>query len=261
MFFVIFIVLILLVMAVHELSHGMIMRKYGIKVPEAGLGLPIPHLPSLSIRVSPTFTFKIHPFLIGAYVRPAEEERIEKLFYPEKAHIYGAGIIANFIMGFLMIMPWMIVKIVKQPETWAANLPVLLVMMLLIFILWKFSGKISAYVFPFLGVVMTGYLVWSIISAGVGESLMGPIGLVTMAFGFTSFYQVMMWGALISVGFAMMNLLPFLPLDGGRITTGFLEEKLNLNQGVKKAITAASTVFFLAIMVLVFSADIARLMS
>ena len=261
MFFIIFIVLILLAMVVHELSHGMIMRKYGIKVPEAGLGLPISCLPSLAIRVSPTFTFKIHPFLLGAYVMPVEEARIEKLSYLKKAHIYGAGIIANFIMGFLMMIPWVIVKIVKQPETWAASLPILLVLILLTFILWRFSRKMSAYVFPFLGVVMAGYLAWSIISVGAKESLMGPVGLVTMALGFASFYQVMMWGALISVGFAMTNLLPFLPLDGGIIMTGFLEDKFDLKQGTKKAITTASTVFFLAIIVLVFFADASRLIS
>ncbi len=261
MFFAIFIVLLLLAMVVHELSHGMIMRKYGIKVPEAGLGLPIAGLPHLAIRVSPAFTFKIHPFLLGAYVRPVGEARIEKLSYQKKAHIYGAGVIANFIMGFLMTMPWLIVKIAKRPETWAATLPVLLALMLLTFLLWRFAKKTSAYVFPFLGVVMTGYLVWSIFSAGVKESLMGPVGLVTMALGFASFNQVMMWGALISIGFAMMNLMPFLPLDGGRIMTGFLEDRFDLKQGARKAITAASTAFFLAIIVLVFFADASRLIS
>lgn len=261
MFFTIFIVLLLLALTVHELSHGIIMRKYGIVVPEAGLGLPLPYLPSISIRVSPNFTFKIHPFLIGAYVRPAEEAQIEKLPYREKAHIYGAGIIANFIMGFLMIMPWMIVKLIIHPEARVTNLLILILLVFLTFVLWRFGGKISAYVFPFLGVVMVSYLIWSMITIGVKENIMGPIGLFKMGLGLVSLYQATMWGAQVSIGFAMFNLLPLIPLDGGRIAMGFLEDRPNLNYGVKKTITIGSITLFFALIILVLFVDVARTIS
>jgi len=259
MFFAIFIILILVALVVHELSHGMAMRRYGVEVPEAGLGLPIPRLPSLAIKFSSGFTFRIHPFLLGAYVRPKSSEDIEKLSYQEKAHIYGAGVIANFIMGILIIIPWTIVKLFKYPEEIAANLIVLILLIAAVFVLWRFSKKISAYILPFMGVAMMVYLVWSLAAVGAEESVMGPVGLFTMGMGFVSFYQATIWGAYVSIGFAMMNLLPFLPLDGGRIMTEFLQHKFKAGNSVEMGIKVASAAFFLAIIILVFFTDFSRI--
>ena len=259
MFFAIFIILILVALIVHELSHGIAMRMHGVEVPEAGLGLPIPRLPSLAIKFSSGFTLRIHPFLLGAYVRPKNAEEMGRLSYQERAHIYGAGIIANFIMGILIIIPWTIVKLFKYPEDLTANLIALILLIATAFILWGFSKKISAYILPFLGLAMTIYLIWSLVAVGAEESIMGPVGLFTMGMGFMSLYQATIWGAYVSIGFAMMNLLPFLPLDGGRIMTEFFQHKLKAGNRVETGIKVASTAFFLAIIILVFFADFSRI--
>lgn len=261
MFFAIFIFLIMVALLVHELSHGKAMRKYGIEVPEAGLGLPIPYLPSLAIRLSNDFTFRIHLFLLGAYVSPKNEKRIKNLSYRERAHIYGAGIMANIIMGLAMIILLMVVDMIKRPEGIAHDCLMIALCSALILVFWKFGGKISAYVLPLLSPAMMGYLIWSVFSHGAKESLMGPIGIFTLGYGFSNPYQVLIYGAIVSIGLALTNLLPFWPMDGGRILTDFFKDRFCLGEGFEKGVSTAGLILTVALVILVFFSDITRLLS
>jgi Zn-dependent protease len=235
------------------------MRRCGIRDLEVGLGIRIPRVPFLSIKFSSGFIFKVHLFFLGIYVRPQNIEEIERLSYREKAYIHGAGIIANAIMGVLIIISWTIVKLVKYPESLTTSLIVLVLLAAIIFVLWRFSKEISAYVFPFLGLAMLIYLIWSLTSVRAEGTVMGPVDLFAMGMGFVSLYQATIWGAYVSIGFAMINLLPFLPPDGGRIITEFLQYKFKAGKSVETVIKLASIAFFLAVAIISFLSGIFRI--
>jgi len=264
MFFAIFIILVLVVFALHELAHGRAMLKYGIRVPEAGLGIPIKHVPCLRIKISPAFTFCLHPFLLGAYVRPAEgeEEKMEGLPYRAKAHIFGAGIAVNLVFSFLLNIGLLLALLAVNPEGWNLHATVLMAVYLpLTAIFLRFGKFLSSYVFPILGLCLTGFLIWSISTLGMQKSVMGPIGIVQMGLSIDTLGEAVAWGAMISMGLAFINLLPLFPFDGGRIFKALLEEKLNLGQEVGNAISAAGFLLVIVFIAAVFLSDLFRVFS
>jgi len=259
MFFVIFIVLVLAVIALHELNHGRLMVRYGIKVPEAGLGIPVKFLPCLSLKISPRFTFKLHPLLLGAYVQPADEKEIERLSYQEKAHIFGAGIVANLVISFLLNAFLMVALLIIRPERWDMGDTIYLAAYVILAVIFlRFDKFLSKYVFPFLGLLLTGYLIWSIIHLGFQKSLMGPIGIVQAGLSITSLIEATAWAAVVSLGLGLINLLPLYPLDGGRILKAFLEKKSNLSLGIRNAILGGGSVLLVLLIVAVVFSDLFR---
>ena len=59
-----------LVLALHEGGHALAMRKYGIPIAKAGLGIPIPYL-TLSFKWPRIFgqtVITLSPIILGAYV-------------------------------------------------------------------------------------------------------------------------------------------------------------------------------------------------
>ena len=261
MFFVIFLVLLLVALAVHELSHGWVMKYYSIEVPEAGLGIPIPHLPYFRIKISPTFTFCIHPLLLGAYVTPANDKDIETLPYSAKAHIFGAGSIGNFIMGFILLALSLILGLIFNLELliWDLMIP-LAVSVILPILFWKGSRVFSIYVFPVLGFFLIGFLAWSIMTFGVSKSVMGPVGIVHIGMKFSTFPEILLWGANVSIGLALVNLLPLLPLDGGRTLIALVKEVFGENQAAERIITITGIFILSLLVVIVMYSDISRVL-
>ena len=259
MFFVLFIVLILVVLMVHELSHRRAMIKNGIKVPEAGLGIPIKGIPSLKIRISSNLTFKIHPLLLGAYVMPENEEAIEKLPYDKQAEIFGAGIIGNIIMGLILTLPILILITIKGNINTEIIIR-LIIPFILIPLFWKFSRQISAYVFPFLGIPLIAFLVWSIFAFGADETIIGPVGIVQLGLNMsTDIFQTISLAAALSLGLAITNLLPLIPLDGGRITHGWIS-KTKINRKFKSGFMATGYITLLLVITVMYY-DISRVLS
>ncbi len=262
MFIVIFLVLLFLALVVHELSHGRVMRRYGIEVPEGGLGLPISGLPHLKIRISPTFTFCIHPVLLGAYVKATNEEDIEKLSYAAKSHIFGAGLNANLIMGFILLALATIWGMICNIELLIWNPVIVLVVSAVLPIgLWFGSRLLSIYLYPILGFPLLGYLVWSIIKVGLAKSLMGPVGAIDIASRISTFPGILLWGAMVSIGLAFVNLLPILPLDGGRTLQALIRKMFGKNETLERNLAVIGIFLVALLVVMVMYTDILRLLS
>lgn len=261
MLFVIFLVLLLLALASHELSHGIAMRRNGIKVPEAGLGFPIPHLPSLKIRISPTLTFYIHPFLLGAYVKPSNEEDIEILPYSAKTDIYAAGVIANFILGFILLALSLIWAMAIGLELLILNQPITLAVSIILPILLWFGRRIfSRYLFPFLGFPLVGYLAWSIATHGIGQTVMGPVGAVQIALKLSNLPEILLWGGAISIGLGLVNLMPIVPLDGGRTLLALIERIFGEKPALERIVTLAGVLAISLLIITVMYSDIFRVL-
>lgn len=223
MLFAIFIALLVVALVAHELNHGLKMRRYGIQIAEVGLGFLIPGLRrfSISIRTS-SFVFKINPILLGAYVEPVDKKAIKALPYSQQAHIAGAGPIANLMMASVLFFVLYILAWALMGFSW--ELVVRLFIAILFFIIfWKCSRVLSVYVFPVLGLAVAGFLIWSLITFGVGESLIGPIGIVQLGKSAVNISEILVLGFAISLGLGLINLLPIIPLDGGRILLALIE--------------------------------------
>lgn len=98
---------------------------------------------------------------------------------------------------------------------------------------------------------------------GATENIAGPVGIVmvakeTSALGFVYFLQLL---ALISVNLAVLNLLPFPALDGGRIILALIERIKGspVPQKIQLILNAAGFLLLVGLMILVTIQDIRRI--
>lgn len=127
--------------------------------------------------------------------------------------------------------------------------------------IWR--GAADAW-FLFLG-ILAGY--WGLLSSlfvngKLGADIAGPIGIATLTgqaarVGFTYLIQFV---AMISVNLAVLNILPFPALDGGRAVM-VISEKLRgrpMSQTAERAINSFGFIILLALMVAVTIKDIVK---
>lgn len=95
------------------------------------------------------------------------------------------------------------------------------------------------------------------------EGIAGPVGIVviakeTSALGLVYFFQLL---ALISINLAVLNLLPFPALDGGRIILALIEKIKGspVSQKVQIAVNGAGFVFLLGLTLLATVKDVIKL--
>jgi membrane-associated protease RseP (regulator of RpoE activity) len=81
------IVALFLLVVVHEFAHGVVSKRFGIKVKSSGFAF-------LGIGI---------PFMPAAFVEP-DEKQIKKATFFEKVGIYGAGSTSNFLFGIIFLI-------------------------------------------------------------------------------------------------------------------------------------------------------------
>lgn len=125
------------------------------------------------------------------------------------------------------------------------------------------------------GIKMTGIMFWAIILAfigliagifsgtGVGAQVAGPVGIATLtgqvaSLGFAYLLQFM---ALLSLNLALINILPFPALDGGRLLFLLIERFKGkpVRQSIETWIHTIGFWFLILLIVFVTYKDIARL--
>lgn len=197
------------------------MMRNRIAIEEIGIGFPIRFIPlklNLYLTKQCEITFKgkkhcfnliLSPFLLGAYVKPANEKEIEALSYRQKASIFGAGIIANLILGFMLLILLTVVSQLTAPI--AVNIAKIVLVSLLsivsIGLLVKWGKQFSA-IMPLFSIILMAFIGWSLIKFGVGKTLVSPIGIVAIASGTKSISEILLFGFAISFGFGMTNMAP-----------------------------------------------------
>ena len=110
---IIMILLLSFLVLIHELGHFLAAKAFGIKVEKFGFGLPFG--PTLLEKKIGDTTFLVHALLLGGYVAfPDDEkdcdlpedspERFENKPVYQRAIVVSAGVIANVICAFFLVL-------------------------------------------------------------------------------------------------------------------------------------------------------------
>src|SRR3989344_617530 len=273
----VFILSLVAVMAAHEAGHAYFMRKHGVEIKEFGIGIgpvgkPLFYITSarrirlLFLKMDlPPIAF--HPLLLGAYVVPTEsgEKHLENLPLKSRMQIFGGGVHINLILAvaiYSLLHAWMAALVMYQgmvfPMEIARNL-VISTALAGILIKWRYA--LSVWSPAVMGIFMIG-LLWMLFStAGATDSLVGPIGIVTMGANTatsTNPAAVMEMFTLIfaiSLSLGLFNSLPVPPLDGGHMATALMK-RLRVPARVISAYRVAGLALFVTFVVFVLGNDV-----
>lgn len=204
---IVFLVIALLVaVLIHEYAHYRAFKADGIRIVAAGLGLPFP--PVLKVRLRGV-TWTLSPWLAGAYVQPSAEdsERVEASApYGRLAWWYGAGVTVNVCTGLAALS-------VATFGSWVrcavfAGLAVAC---------WAWRHQVASIIQPALALPALVLTVPGlIISLSHGEGGIGLAGLGAMAPDALTVQSMAETFGIISISFAIVNLLPVYPTDNAR---------------------------------------------
>ena len=254
--YVIVILAVLLNLIVHEGAHAFAMRRLGVPLKEAGLGIPIPFLPHAAWMLRNGLRLTLHPLFIGAYVMATQEgEKIINDFpYYKKTFVAGAGVVSNIAFGCFIAAAWLVTQ-----DAFLSAAAYLLVTAFLL----RFIRLVSAYGVPLLSVIMATMLVLSVLSSSSSDGsnearLVGPIGIGELTTRISSLDQAIQLAIVLSFAIGLINALPLHPLDGGHIVDAFLV-KIAVPRWIQTMYARISFSLFILLIVLVWSSDISRL--
>lgn len=205
------ILLLCLSVSMHELGHAFAMRKYGIEIQEICLlGLGGPKLFSFRLRkLFGETPITVRAFIFGGFVKPTYfgNLRVYCIDYDKAGHIYGGGIAINFLLGAFLLLTHSIIEGRFDPGmTW---------MMAGLFAL----GILPRYTFrlyPILGL----YLLVSIFNnlmSNTANVVSSSSSVINLSRESTSISEMLRLGGLISLFLGIINCIPILPSDGGKI--------------------------------------------
>lgn len=204
----VFAVIMFVVMVVlHELGHAFALRRSGIPICEAGLGLA--YAPRLVLKPTKRrpFALSLSPWLVAAYVvpDPAYRQQMEAMSYRDKTWHHGAGIVVNLVIATGLAT----LVFVLEGHWWRA-----LIAAAATTALWLARRVFTAYAVPALAVPTAAYLGVMVVDS-IGE----PAGYVELASILTvgSGIAMLQVSAVLSFALAVLNMAPIFPVDGGRI--------------------------------------------
>ena len=185
---------------IHEAGHFLVARLCKIKVNEFAIGFG----PLIWSKETEKTKYSIRLIPLGGYVnmlgeeeRSDEEGSFSKASIPKKIAIVAAGGLVNIV--FAVVLYVILIEIVTGNIGEAISSSGDLIMAMVESIKLLFTGGVSV------------------------DNLMGPIGIsevVAQTSGIIDFLYIM---ALVSVSLGFTNLLPFPPLDGGKILIYIIE--------------------------------------
>lgn len=199
---------------IHEAAHALALRKLGIPISEAGLGLPFPPKATFKPRRLP-FALTFSPWLVGAYVMPHPDhhKEIDNLPYRKRAWFLNAGVISNIIAGLVF---WAIGFAIT------GELAAFTVAAILASAVWFARKPIAAFLLPVLSVpllIWTGSLIgqsWSQGESGFGFAAMTDAVPQASAVRYLAFFGT------LNFAIAAMNTLPLFGLDNGKVVADIL---------------------------------------
>lgn len=236
------VVMFLASIAAHEAGHAFALRGYGVPITEAGLGFPFRPRKVFAATKRRPWAFSLSPWLLGAYVMadPEHMHKIDELGYRHRAWYAGAGVLVNFIIGFMLLA--------FHSAMVSGSLRAVLILVGASLVLFFARTYVVAYVFPLLMLPALTVLGVSLVH-GAGEAT-GPAA-TAVALVSTSFMDAVKLVGFMNVALGILNLLPFHPLDGGRIA-GLIVRRFAGERGLQRfervtlCLTAAFFVYVLA---------------
>lgn len=213
--------LFLLAICVHEAGHALVMRRYNVRIKEICLLGFGPTLLSFKIRrIWGETPITIRAVPLGAFVQPEDPGYMERLSYVHKSRINVAGIIANILFAAVLLSVSLLVAGVPLTTLW------LLLAGLVVFALFLWFIPFVAVV---AGIGFMGFLITELITDPVAfqKSNGSVVTVVEMAVeqndapedvSFSDrLLKAFYFGFAMSLGLALFNILPLMPLDGGRV--------------------------------------------
>lgn len=195
------------IIAVHEWGHLIAARMCGVHVHTFSVGMG----PALfGWQDSHGTTWQISPIPFGGYVSP-DQEAMERASPVAQIWIAAAGPLFSFLLGFALLFALAFIDVpAGESMGW----------------LQRLTTSIG-----WAGIETVGFIQRTVELIGMlfaGEvpitNLAGPVGIVHVtgtqaALGWQPYVWIL---ATLSVSVGVLNLLPIMPLDGGRIVVGLL---------------------------------------
>ena len=222
---------------IHELGHFLVAKLFNVKIKQFAIGFG----PTIWKKQGKETSYELKLIPMGGFVNmlgeeePVEDERAyNKKSIPKRICILLAGGIVNIIFG-LIICSIIATTILGLKEG-------------LIFTGEFLKATFQGIVELFTGKVKT-------------EQLVGVVGISDMVIETNGFKEFVYMLAIISVSLGVTNLLPFPPLDGGKMLLLFIEaiRKKPLNQNTEISIQMLGFIFLIGLSIFVTYNDIARI--
>ena len=260
------VILCLLAITFHELGHAYAMYRCGVPIERIGLlGIPVKGVPFLKkdFTLNGGITrFEIHPLIIGAFVKP-KDESLESQSTLNKVYIFGAGPLVNILYTAILFS----ISGIRIPTAtlWGQEIWLLGWMPAIAIVTFLFFKPLCRFVVPILGLAMLVSLTSALLlSEHPQESVAGPVTLIhILSNGYAKMEPFGIFAATFIAGIfslliGLSNMLPFVPMDGGRIFHTYLE-KISPHAG--QWFFKFSFVLFLALVFFALSNDVMTLTS
>lgn len=241
---------LLFALVTHEYAHYRAMTADGVRIVEAGLGMPLP--PRLRIRRGKGgITWSLSPWLVGAYVLPDENDArraAKTLPYTTLAWHFNAGVVVNIATG----LAFMAASHVMRGELTFAAVEAGIAAG----IAWRHRWW-AACASPVLGVAALVFTAYALmLSWRAGDPGVGVVSLVESApAAMTVDGGLRVFGA-VALAVGVLNLVPIPPFDNGRVVKLLLDR---WSPRVSAVVEMSGSALFLALVASSVAVDVWRL--
>lgn len=222
---------------IHELGHFLVAKLFNVKIKQFAIGFG----PTIWKKQGKETSYELKAIPMGGFVNmlgeeePVEDERAyNKKSIPQRICILLAGGFVNIVFGLIIcVIVASSILGIKNGITFTGE-----------FLTATFQGIIDL----FTGKVQT-------------EQLVGVVGISDMVVDTQGFMEFAYMMAIISVSLGITNLLPFPPLDGGKIFLLLIEaiRKKPLKQSTEVGIQMAGFFLLIGLSIFVTYNDIIRI--
>lgn len=222
---------------IHELGHILVAKLFKVKIKQFAIGFG----PTIWKKQGKETSYELKLIPMGGFVNmlgeeePVEDERAyNKKSIPQKIAILLAGGTVNIIFGLLVCI------IIASSILGLKNGI-------------RFTGEFLGATFQGIGELFTGRI--------KADQLVGVVGISDMVVETNDLRDFIYLMAVISVSLGITNLLPFPPLDGGKIFLLLIEavRKKPLKQKTEIGIQMVGFVLLIGLSVFVTYNDIVRI--
>jgi len=235
---IVFILILGLLVFVHEFGHFIMAKRNGVKVEEFGFGFP-PRIFSKKIKGT---IYSINLIPLGGFVKENQKD-FNKQSIVRRLKILSAGVLMNILLGILCLT---IVSVFAYP--WYKGI---------------FMGLINTfYLIGLILAALAGLLRDLVLLGRLSGDVFGPIGIASITGQVVSqgFLQTIYFIALLSINLAIINILPFPALDGGRLLFLGIEKIKGkpVSQKTEKIVHGIGFALLISLMIVITWRDIAR---
>ena len=222
---------------IHELGHFLVAKLFKVKIKQFAIGFG----PTIWKKQGKETSYELKLIPMGGFVNmlgeeePVEDERAYNKSITQKIAILLAGGTVNIIFGLLVCI------IIASSILGLKNGI-------------RFTGEFLRATFQGIGELFTGRI--------KADQLVGVVGISDMVVETNGLRDFLYLMAVISVSLGITNLLPFPPLDGGKIFLLLIEaiRKKPLKQKTEIGIQMAGFVLLIGLSIFVTYNDIVRIL-